>query len=93
MLHDLANRCGENIVPRFKVAEPSKRLTALMARPYVNLVRYHGLFSNRSNDRPRLPPRAPARIPFEHMTAEEEFGEQFPDDSFPSSTTRQRGPP
>ena len=27
-----------------------------VARPYLNLVRYHGIFSNRSNDRPRLPP-------------------------------------
>jgi hypothetical protein len=33
-----------------------KRLTALLARPYVNLVRYHGIFANRSNDRDRLPP-------------------------------------
>jgi len=32
-----------------------KRLTALMSRPYVNNVRYHGVFCNRSNDRARLP--------------------------------------
>jgi hypothetical protein len=32
-----------------------KRLTALMARPYVHLVRYHGVFANRSRDRDRLP--------------------------------------
>ncbi len=33
-----------------------KRLTALLARPYVNLVRCHGVFANRSLDRDRLPP-------------------------------------
>jgi len=33
-----------------------KRITALMSRPYVNNVRYHGVFANRSKDRPRLPP-------------------------------------
>jgi hypothetical protein len=39
-----------------------KRLTALMSRPYVNLVRYHGIFANRSKDRDRLPP-APVLSP------------------------------
>ena len=36
-----------------------KRLTALMSRPYVNNVRYHGVFCNRSKDRARLPPPFP----------------------------------
>ena len=33
-----------------------RRLAALLPAPYVNLVRYHGVFANRSKCRARLPP-------------------------------------
>ena len=56
-----------------------KRLTALMSRPYVNNVRYHGVFCNRSNDRARLPlppslssqaPASSAPDPLNHADAD-----------------------
>jgi hypothetical protein len=36
-----------------------RRLAALLPAPYLNLIRYHGLFANRSRFRPRIPPPPP----------------------------------
>ncbi len=47
----------------FEPLQFMKRLVALIPRPYGNLVRYHGVFANRSKFRPLLPkptPRVPA---------------------------------
>jgi hypothetical protein len=42
-----------------------KRLAALIPAPYANLVRYHGIFANRSAMRPLLPPPPPRWHPGE----------------------------
>jgi hypothetical protein len=42
-----------------------RRLCALIPRPYANMVRYHGVFANRSRDRARLPPPPPAASSFD----------------------------
>jgi hypothetical protein len=42
-----------------------RRLCALIPRPYANLVRYHGVFANRSRDRARLPHPAPVVSSFD----------------------------
>jgi hypothetical protein len=42
-----------------------RRLCALIPRPYANMVRYHGVFANRSRDRARLPPPPPVASSFE----------------------------
>jgi hypothetical protein len=38
-----------------------KRLALLVPRPYVHLVRYHGVFAPRSRWRPWIVPKAPAQ--------------------------------
>ena len=40
-----------------------RRLAALVPAPYQNLVRYHGVFANRSRLRPRLPKPTPRHRP------------------------------
>jgi hypothetical protein len=42
-----------------------RRLAALLPAPYLNLVRYHGVFANRSRFRSRLPPAPPTAAPQE----------------------------
>ena len=46
----------------FEPLQFMKRLVALIPRPYGNLVRYHGVFANRSKFRPWLP-KPPPRVP------------------------------
>ena len=69
-----------------------KRLTALMSRPYVNNVRYHGVFANRSNDRARLPP-PPAQASSDQGPLHELDADIAPPfESLPPPTKRRRTP-
>lgn len=53
-----------------------KRLAALLPAPYQNLVRYHGVFANRSRFRPRLPlpPRDTANEATDHQFGQMPIG-------------------
>ena len=56
-----------------------RRLAALIPAPYTNLVRYHGVFANRSRSRKRLPP-PPSIEDDQQMLPDEEDNEDAADD-------------
>ena len=79
------------------VLEPTaflRRLAALIPSPYTNLVRYHGVFANRSRDRFRipLPPgvESPAVPPTNEGAAESEDGGEACAVEAPMPTVRPR---
>jgi len=56
-----------------------RRLAALIPSPYTNLMRYHGIFANRSRFRKRLPP-PPSVEDDQQMLPDEEGNEDAADD-------------
>ena len=55
-----------------------RRLAALIPAPYLNMVRYHGVFANRSHYRPQLPAPPPSREAQPSAPSPGPAGEQSP---------------
>jgi len=66
-----------------------RRLAALIPAPYTNLMRYHGIFANRSCFRKRLPP-PPSIEDDQQMLPDEEGNEDAADDRQHDSTPSKR---